>query len=131
MHDIRIQNRNLIGNWLHNRKLRVVRNGVRSEWLPVMCGVPQGSVLGQVLFIIHINDIDTNVSSSVHMFADDTKLYSNVCTCDQTDHPQCDLDKMSAWSTKWQMLFNADECKRLHVGHSYHSVTYSIGGVEI
>ena len=40
------------------------------------------------------------------------------------------LDKMSEWSTKWQMLFNADKCKRLHVGHSYPCINYSIGGVE-
>ena len=80
---------------------RVVVDGVKSEWLPVTSGVPHGSVLGPALFIIYINDIDANVSSSVLMFADDTKLCSSVCTCDQTDRLQCDLDEMSEWSTKW------------------------------
>ena len=65
------------------------------------------------------------------MLADGTKLNSNICTYDQTDHLQCDLDKMSERSSKWQMLFNADKCSRLHVGHSYQSFNYSIGGVEI
>ena len=65
------------------------------------------------------------------MFADDSKLHSNALTCDQTDRLQCDLDKMPEWSTKYQMQFNADKCKRQHVGHSYASVTYSIVGVEI
>ena len=98
--------------------------------MPVTSGVPQGYLLGPALFIIYINDIDANISSSVLKFADDTKLHSNVCTCDQTDHLQCDLDKMPEWSTKWQMLFNADQCKCFHVGHRYPSVNCSIG-VEI
>ena len=90
-----IQIRNWIGNRFLNRKQRVVVNGVKSEWLPVTSGVPLGSVLAQTLFVIYINDIDLNVSSSVHKVADFTKLYSNVYTCDQTDHLQHDLDEMS------------------------------------
>ena len=80
-------------------------------------------MLGPALYIVCINDVDASASSSV--LADDTKLYSNVCTSDQSDRLQCD------WSTMWRMLFNADKCKRLHVGHSYHNVDYSIGGAEI
>ena len=83
MHGICIQIRNWIGNWLHKRKRRVIVNGAKSEWLPVTSGVQQGTVLGPVLSIIYINDFDVNVSSSVPKFADDTKLYSNVCTFDQ------------------------------------------------
>ena len=98
MHGIGIKIHNLIGNWLHNCKQRVVVNGVQSEWLPVTSGVPQGSVLGPALFIIYINDIDVNVSSSLLKFADYTKLHSNVCTYNQTHRLQCDLDKMSEWS---------------------------------
>ena len=74
-------------------------------------------MLGPALFIIYISNIDANVSSSVIKFADDTKLCSNDCICDKT--------------RKWQMLFNADKCMRLHVGHSHPSVNCSIGGVEI
>ena len=84
-----------------------------------------------LLFDIYINDTDRNIFSPVHKLADDTKLHSNVCTCDQTDHLQCDSDKMSKWSTIWQMLFNADKCKCLHLGHSYHRINYSIGVAEI
>ena len=54
-------------------------------------------MLGPALFIIYVNGIDVNVFSSVPKFADDTKLCSNVCTCDRTDRPHCDLDKMSEW----------------------------------
>ena len=99
MHGMGFQIRNWIGNRFLNRKQRVVVNGVKSEWLPVMSGVPLGSVLAPALFVIYINDIDVNVSSSVHKVTDDTKLYSNVCTCDQTDHLQHDLDEMSEYST--------------------------------
>ena len=130
MHGMGFQICNCVGNRFHNRKQRVVVNCVKSEWLPVMSGVPLGSVLAPAMFVIYINDIDVNVSSSVHKVTDDTKLYSNVCTCDQTDHLQHDLDEMSEYSTQWQMPFNADKCKRLHVGHSYPSVNYNIGGVE-
>ena len=95
IHGMGFQIRNSIGNRFLNRKQRVVVNGVKSEWLPVTSGVPLGSVLAETLFVIYINDIDLNVSSSVHKVADFTKLYSNVYTCDQTDHLQHDLDEMS------------------------------------
>ena len=99
MHGIGIRIRNLMGNRLHNRQQRVVLNGVKSEWLPVTSGVPQGSVLGPALFIMYINGIDAIVSSSVRMYAEGTKLYSHVCICDQTDRLQCDLHEMSVLST--------------------------------
>ena len=80
MHGIGIQIRNWIGDWLHNRKQRVVVNAVKSELLSVTSGVQQGYVLGPALFIICINNIDADVSCSVLKFADNTKLHSNVCT---------------------------------------------------
>ena len=95
MHGMGFQIRNWIGNRFLNRKQRVVVNGVKSEWVPVTSGVPLGSVLAQTLFVIYINNIDVVVSSSVQKVADFTKLHSNVCTCDQTDHLQHDLDEMS------------------------------------
>ena len=90
-------------------------------------------MLESALLTMYINDIDVYVSTSVLMFANGTKLYSNVCTCDQTDRLQCDLGKISEWSKMLlllQMIFNADKCMRLHVGRSYPSVNYSISGVE-
>ena len=96
-----------------------------------MSGVAKGSVLGPELFIIEFSDIDANISSSVFKFADDTKLHSNVCTCDQTDRLQCDLNEMSGWSTKCQMSFNADKCKCLHEEHSCPKANYCIDGAEI
>ena len=118
MYGLGIEIRNWKGNWLHNRKTRVVVNGAKYKLLLVTSGVPQGFVLGPIVSIIYINYIDVNVSSSVLMLADDTILHSYVFSCDRTGRLQYDLDKMSEWSTMWQMLFNADKFIGLHVGHS-------------
>ncbi len=66
--------RRWIENWLSNRKQRVVINGEESDWVTVTSGVPQGSVLGPLLFLIYINDIDKDVTGIISKFADDTKL---------------------------------------------------------
>ena len=63
--------------WLRDRKQRVIVNNATSDWLPVLSGVPQGSVLGPCLFVIYINDIDDTVSSKI-LFADDTKFTASI-----------------------------------------------------
>ena len=65
-------------DYLSNRKQRVVINGVKSSFYPVESGVPQGSVLGPLLFLIYINDLESNIKSNVKFFADDTMLFSIV-----------------------------------------------------
>ena len=67
---------NLIGSFLENRFQRVVLNGQASEWLPVKAGVPQGSILGPLFFLIYINDLSIDIISTVKLFADDTSLFS-------------------------------------------------------
>jgi len=67
-----------IGNWLSNRKQRVVLNGQYSGWRDFLSGVPQGSVLGPILFGVYINDIDDSVNCKILKFADDTKIYQAI-----------------------------------------------------
>ena len=98
-----------IEQWLTDRRQRVVVDGEVSNWKSVLSGVPQGSVLGPILFLIYINDLDDNITSNVLKFADDTKLFRKVNTDGDKQHLQNDLDILVKWSEKWQMLFNLRE----------------------
>ena len=94
-----------------------------------MSGVPQGSVLGPLLFLIYINDLDDNRTSNILKFADDTKVFRKVNTDGdkQQCHIQSDLDRLVKWSEKWQMLLNFGKCKCLHTGHGNLDVNYKMG----
>ena len=81
----------------------------------VTSGVPQGSVLGTVLFLVYINDISENVSSSIRLFADDTVVYREIKSHQDHIILQNDLDKLYNWSTVWQMSFNVQKCFVLSV----------------
>ena len=93
--------------------------------------MPQGSVLGPILFTIYINDIDDNISSKILKFADDTKLIRNVGNVMDISILRDDLNRMVKWSEDWQMLFNVDKCKVMHVGRTNKSEQYDMGGVLI
>ena len=116
-----------IEQWLTDRRQRVVVDGEVSNWKSVLSGVPQGSVLGPILFLIYINDLDNSITSNVLKFADDTKLFRKVNTDGDKQHLQNDLDRLVKWSEKWQMLFNFGKCKCLHTGHRNLNVNYKMG----
>uniref|UniRef100_A0A3B3Q808 Reverse transcriptase domain-containing protein n=1 Tax=Paramormyrops kingsleyae TaxID=1676925 RepID=A0A3B3Q808_9TELE len=103
-----------IKNWLTDRKQRVVIRGTMSQWASVHSGVPQGSILGPLLFLIYINDIDTNTYSKLVKFADDTKVGGVADTNLAAERLQRDLDLISEWADTWQMKFNTDKCKVIH-----------------
>ena len=120
-----------IENWLRGRKQRVVLGGEVSEWCDILSGVPQGSVLGPLLFVLYINDIDDSVSSRILKFADDTKIFKKVSSFDSTDELRADLTNLVSWSNDWQMLFNIDKCKVLHLGYNNCHADYFMDTVQL
>ena len=99
-----------IEQWLTDRRQRVVVDGYISNWKSVLSGIPQGSVLGLLLFLIYINDLDDNITSNVLKFADDTSLFRKVNNDGDKQHLQNNLDKLVKWSEKCQMLLNFGKC---------------------
>ncbi len=81
----------------------MVIEGFNSEWAPVNSGVPQGSVLGPVLFLIYINDVDVGLNYRINIFADDTKIGNSVLTDEDRQSLQDDLHKISAWSDRCEI----------------------------
>ena len=103
---------NLIKDFLTNRKQRVVLNGQFFSWADVDAGVPQGSILGPFLFLIYINDLTNDLSSSSKLFADDTSLLSVVFNVDATAKElNDDLANVQEWALRWKMSFNPDISK--------------------
>ena len=100
---------NLIESFLSNRFQRVLLNGQTSEWLSIKAGVPQGSILGPLFFLIYINDLSDDIVSTVKLFADDISLFSVVHNSNITAKElNKDLQKISEWAYKWNMSFNPD-----------------------
>ena len=105
--------------WVHaflsNRSQSVVVGGEESDSVPVCSGVPQGSVLGPILFLIYINDLPDTITSTVRLFADDTALYLTIEGENDSANLQHDLDKLSVWERNWDMEFNPSKCQVIQV----------------
>ena len=115
-----------IKNFLHGRSQRVSINGNMSNWTGVSSGIPQGSVLGPILFVIFINDLPDAVSSVTRIFADDTKMYGRATTDADRAKLQDDIEGLSDWSDEWLLKFNTSKCSVMHLGQSNPLHKYSM-----
>ena len=111
-------------DYLREREMRTVIKNECSSWLKVTSGVPQGSVLGPIMFGIYVNDLIDGIDSHINLFADDTKLMRKVQNDDDCKVLQRDIEKISEWSRTWKMEFNVKKCKVVEFGKSKRRVHY-------
>ena len=111
--------------YLSGRRQRVVLNGQSSDWAQVEAGVPQGSILGQLLLLLYINDIVKNIGCSIRLFADDTSLYTIVETPDQAAHVlNVDLQTIPNWAIDWLVDFHAKKTMAMTVSRKLNPVLH-------
>ena len=100
----------IIKSFLADRVQRAVLDGQTSDWVPIEAGVPQGSILGPLLFLVYINDLVEVVESEIDIFADDTFIY-RIIDPNSTKFLSDDLDSITDWAYQWKMVFNPDISK--------------------
>jgi hypothetical protein len=118
--------------FLTNRTQRVKCDGSFSAFCPVTSGVPQGSVLGPLLFLIFINDMPDVLSNGFFkLFADDSKLFQVVNSAEESEQFQTSIDAIANWCEEWQMPLNVEKCKVLHIGSKNQNFEYNVFGSNI
>ena len=109
-------------------------NGISSTSINVLSGIPQGSVLGPILFLVYINDLPEVVKSVIHLFADDTKIHAPINNIQDAIALQEDINDMELWSDIWLLNFHPDKCHVLIVGkhqNIVHAHNYTLNGIEL
>ena len=120
---------NVIRDFLQDRKFRVSVEGQFSRFITILSGIPQGSVLGPLLFLIFINDLPNFVTSDIKLFADDVKIIGNALDRCIIDH---DLKGLELWSSIWLLDFNYEKCKVLHTDiNTNNRFEYTLNGQVI
>ena len=123
-----------ITDFLKDRKQTVRVNGAESFLQNVISGIPQGSVLGPLLFVVYINDLPDEVMSDIFLFADDTKIFKEVTSVHDSLIIQADIDTLEQWSQKWLLRFHPDKCHVLTLGkfsNIVHAHGYALNGKEL
>ena len=115
---------NWIQTWLTQRTQCVVLNSESSSPVSVMSGVPQGTVLGPLMFLLYINDITKDINSPLRLFADDCLLYRVINSVEDINRLQEDLNKLSEWADTWQLKFNISKCTVIRCTRSLSPLTY-------
>ena len=125
-----------LSDFLTGRGQRVCVGGSSSEVVDVTSGIPQGTVLGPVLFLLYVNDLPDAISSSLYMFADDTKLFRTIKGELDVTELQKDLNELERWTEKWLLFFNTSKCKHMTLGgtlggtRDYYIGNQSVVGVD-
>ena len=114
-----------VKDFLSNRIQQVGVQGEESSWRSVTSGIPQGSVLGPLLFVIFINDLPDCVTSEAYLFADDTKIFRIITKQGDREELQQDLQKLDEWSKKWLLKFHL-KCKYMTIGKSNVHFNYTL-----
>lgn len=118
--------------FLTNRSQYVIANNYCSPSSPVTSGVPQGSVLGPLLFLIYINDLPDVVTSSIHLFADDCVVYREISSNFDTSSLQTDITNIASWCTTWRMDLNTNKCKVLRISRTTQPpANYTLNNVTL
>ena len=106
-----------IESFLTSRTQQAVLEGATSNQVHVTSGVPQGTVLGPLLFLIYINDIENNIDSQLRLFADDCLLYRVIKSARDCVNLENDISQLCDWESTWQMTFNSSKCFVMHMSH--------------
>ena len=122
-----------ISSFLSSRTQRVLVAGEASGLLDVDSGVPQGSVLGPVLFLLYVNDLPASTVSPMRLFADDAILYRDIKTAEDSDLLQSDLDRVAQWEKDWLMDLNPAKCSVLRFTRcrKVHAYQYTSQGIPL
>ena len=113
--------------FLTNRKQRVKLSDTKSKWANVLSGIPQGTVLGALLFLIFINDLPEHIKNSIiKLFADDAKFYKLIREAEDAAELQQDLNAACDWTIDWQLMFHPDKCKVVRLGKDNKKFNYTI-----
>jgi len=122
---------NWFKDFLKGREQLVSVNDALSSWSEVISGVPQGLVLGPLLFTIFINDLPSLMKNTVLLFTDDTKIYSSLRHENSISSLRDDKDTCIEWAEVWHLPFNISKCKLLHIGQINPRYCYKMNGVDI
>ena len=122
-----------ISDFLSNRTQKILVGDQTSDSTYVLSGVPQGAVLGPLLFLCYINDLPRSIKSTVRMYADDTLVYNAINSINDCTQLQNNLLLLEKWANIWQMQFNPSKCELLAVTNKKltPSFTYHINNVPI
>jgi len=110
--------------YLENRVQRIRINSCLSNWANVVSGIPQGSILGPLLFIIYINELPNIWDSQLFLYADDAKVYRQIYNSQDKENLQHDLIKLNSWDDNWLIKLNISTCKKVSYGRYTENIEH-------